>query len=768
MTSEIILKFSGIAAFTLCPSLAIAQEIITGKVVNKQGNAVELANVVELKADSSFIAGSVTDPQGIFRMTRAAEAVFVKASYMGFKPKVMRLDEFKGVLTLEDDSKTIDEVVVKASQSVYRMNGEGLTAQIQHSVFSKMGSVNDVLAQLPFISVHEGNITVLGKGTPLIYLDNREIQDKNELTGLRSEDIKDIQVITHPGSRYPSNVNAVIRITTIRKRGDGLSGTVEWTGRQRKLFSQTDYLSLNYRKGGLDVSGMAYYIEDRDHEKYNNTKSFSYNQTPVSVESKSTDKLRSRFFVTRGRVNYASADNTLSTGAQYFFSRTIGVDFNSNTDNRANDIKGLHEFQNRMDRTNQASYHYGNAYLRKEFSHKLLADLDLTYINRRVGTDQVSTETENNTTLSIPSLSNSHSQMGAEKLLLSKPTTVGTFSAGEEFTFTDSRQQFDMMNGEIAQDIPSNSNRSLQRLLSVFADYGHNWGRWSANLGLRYEFASFDYSLNGVRQPAQSKDYHNLIPNVSLTYSKDNLSATLSFRSTINRPSYQNLRANMSYNDRYSYEGGNPSLQPTHTQDIGLMLSWKDLVLSADYKLYKDAIMFYTRPYGGEPVTVSSFMNHDYNAFNIMGLYSPTIGWWKPSVTLSGNFQRLTYNGIDYDSPTLTYAFKNIFTLPANFLLNINLEGSSAGHDQTIYRKSNLTTSVGLSRQWGRWFVKLNADDLLRTNREAWRLQTNGITSTKWLKNDSRCVYLTIRYSFNPVKSKYQGGKSGNSEQNRL
>ncbi len=763
-----MIKLLEVITLSLCPLQTIAQETLTGKVTDMRHNPVELANVVELNADSTFIAGCVTDGKGAFRMPRTDKAVFIKASYIGLKPKVMKIDQFNGVIMLEDESKNIGEVVVKASPRIYRMTGEGLTARIQNSVFGKMGSVNDVLAQLPFISVHEGNITVLGKGTPLIYLDNREIQDKNELATLRSEDIKDIQIITNPGSRYPSNVNAVIRITTIRKRANGLSGTVEWTGRQRRLFSQTDYLSLNYRKGGLDVSGMAYYIEDRDREKYNNTKSFPYNQTPVSVESKSTDRLRSRFFVTRGRVNYVSADNTLSTGAQYFFSRTIGVDFNSNTDNRADDMDGLHVFQNRIDRTNQVSYHYGNAYLRKEFAHKLVADLDLTYVNSHIGTDQISTETEDNTLLQIPSLANSDSQMGAERLLISKPTTVGTFSGGEEFTFTDNRQRFDMRNDEIAQDIPSGSNRSLQRLLSVFADYGHSWGRWSANLGLRYEFVSFDYSVGGIRQPGQSRDYHNLIPNLSLTYSKDDLSATLSFRSTIDRPSYQNLRANMSYNDRYTYEGGNPALQPAHIQDFGLMLNWKDVVLSADYKLYKDAVMFYTRPYEGKPVTVFSFMNNDFNNLLLMGSYSPTIGWWKPTVTLSGNFQRLSYNGMDYNSPTLTYAFKNVFTLPSNFLLNINMEGSSAGHDQTIYRKSNFTTSVGLSRQWGRWFVKLTANDLLRTNREAWVLSTNGITSTKWLKNDSRFVSLTLRYSFNPVKSKYQGGTSGNSEQNRL
>ena len=43
---------------------------------------------------------------------------------------------------------------------------------------------------------------MFGKGTPLIYINGRLVQDKNELAQLNSQDIKNVEVITNPGSKY--------------------------------------------------------------------------------------------------------------------------------------------------------------------------------------------------------------------------------------------------------------------------------------------------------------------------------------------------------------------------------------------------------------------------------------------------------------------------------------------------------------------------------------------------------------------------------------
>ena len=81
---------------------------------------------------------------------------------------------------------------------------------------------------------------------------------------------------------------------------------------------------------------------------------------------------------------------------------------------------------------------------------------------------------------------------------------------------------------------------------------------------------------------------------------------------------------------------------------------------------------------------------------------------------------------------------------------------------------SDLTTSSSLSRQFGHLLVKVAIQDISRSDREAWNLDTNGVYSSKWRKRDSCCMLQTFQYSFNTTRSKYRGTGAENDEKSRL
>lgn len=68
--------------------------------------------------------------------------------------------------------------------------------------------------------------------------------------------------------------------------------------------------------------------------------------------------------------------------------------------------------------------------------------------------------------------------------------------------------------------------------------------------------------------------FFNKLP--ALAYEHENLNMSLSNRTTVDRPSYYNLRSSINYNDPYTYEGGNPSLVPMYTNKLSYLLGWKD------------------------------------------------------------------------------------------------------------------------------------------------------------------------------------------------
>ena len=99
-----------------------------------------------------------------------------------------------------------------------------LVAQVANTELANLGTANDVLSRLPFINMDGDEISIVGKGKPAVFIDNRPVRDESELQMLRSENIKNIQIITSPGAEYASDVKAVIKIQTRQPFIKGLMG----------------------------------------------------------------------------------------------------------------------------------------------------------------------------------------------------------------------------------------------------------------------------------------------------------------------------------------------------------------------------------------------------------------------------------------------------------------------------------------------------------------------------------------------------------------
>ena len=81
---------------------------------------------------------------------------------------------------------------------------------MQGTVLSKMGTAEDVLKHIPGLQKKNDAYEVFGKGSPIIYVNGRLLRDLSELDQLKSEDIKNVELITSR-ARYDASVKAVIR-----------------------------------------------------------------------------------------------------------------------------------------------------------------------------------------------------------------------------------------------------------------------------------------------------------------------------------------------------------------------------------------------------------------------------------------------------------------------------------------------------------------------------------------------------------------------------
>ena len=212
-------------------AIAAMGQSVTGKVVNAQGEALPYANVFLLTPkDSTFIKGTISDATGVFSVDGYSKGDVLKVSAMGYKTSYLTCQsDSVGIIAMQEDSKLLGEVVVKGHRNYVKSNNMGLTVSMIDNPLSKLGSALDAIKQMPLISGIGNNISVLGKGTPEIYINHRKVRDNSELQQLSSQNIQSVEIITNPGAKYEADVKSVIIIHT-KKQDLGWAGLASFTG----------------------------------------------------------------------------------------------------------------------------------------------------------------------------------------------------------------------------------------------------------------------------------------------------------------------------------------------------------------------------------------------------------------------------------------------------------------------------------------------------------------------------------------------------------
>ena len=79
-------RLTTMAALMLSIAGAIQAQEIKGRVIDHEGQPVPYANVVLHTADSAYVAGTVTDDEGVFALTERAQGTLLHVTYIGYRP----------------------------------------------------------------------------------------------------------------------------------------------------------------------------------------------------------------------------------------------------------------------------------------------------------------------------------------------------------------------------------------------------------------------------------------------------------------------------------------------------------------------------------------------------------------------------------------------------------------------------------------------------------------------------------------------------------
>ena len=685
-------------------------------------------------------------------------------------------DSLKSVSMMQE----LQEVVVKGNLPNTRLKGNAMITRIQGTPLSDAGTLGEMLLKVPGMTGTDETPEVLGKGSPLIYINGRLMRDNSELKRLRSEEIRDVEVINNPGAQYDATVRAVVRIRTVRQQGDGLSLDLTLSDEHdlRYDFDRPQAkVGSNYRKNGVDVFSSVYYYHQ------------DYRQYSTIEDITTTEKVFRQY----GPYTMTWKHDNLTY--------TFGVNWQL-SDNHSLGVRA--DLKHQMNGKNQVIYDEdvfeNNALIDHLYSHqtsketKPLGWLTNTYYNGNVGklgidfnfdfmrngtdTDRENVEQSRVADDFVVTKSGTRSRLYAGKLVLSYPVWKGELEAGTEMTFVNRNNTY-----WIDKAIIANSDAEItENNVAVFAEYSCDFKKYgSASVGLRYEHTLMDYDDAINKDEKMHRSMDEWFPTASYSVTLGKVQTALSYSIKTYRPSFFAMNDAVTYISRYMYQAGNSQLLNERVRDLTLNVSYKWITLTASYEHLTNPITqwnFLTET----DAMLCKHINLD-KPINTLSAYlavTPRVGIWSLNATAGFEKQDLYLDvegpqgvyRVYYDKPQYTLNAYNTFTLKHGWRFDVNLMYRSSGCSYNFYNDT-YNLRLGLVAQ----------KSLLKDNSLTLRAAVLDCFQRNRMNEFSDCGYnqiqqnnrfsthklmLSLIYRLNATRSKYKGTGAGKDAQARM
>ena len=212
-------------------SVAIAQVVIRGKVIDQTGESVPGANI-QVKGGSQ---GTISDLDGKFSLNVPNRRSVITVSFIGYVTQELPVDVSKPMsIILKEDTKTLDEVVVVGYQEVKKRDLTGSVAKVNmddmlktpsssfdQTLGGRVAGVNVTSAEgtpgATMSIVIRGNNSLTQDNSPLYVIDGFPVEDPAIASTINSSDIESLDILKDASATAiygARGANGVVIITT--------------------------------------------------------------------------------------------------------------------------------------------------------------------------------------------------------------------------------------------------------------------------------------------------------------------------------------------------------------------------------------------------------------------------------------------------------------------------------------------------------------------------------------------------------------------------
>ncbi|GGK06168.1 outer membrane beta-barrel family protein [Parabacteroides faecis] len=706
-----------------------ADYTIKGQVVDSLSNETvpyATLNIALANAPQKAIKLLACDDDGKFTTTLKQPGKYIiSMQSLGKVPAVKHftLSENKksldlGKLYMNDDSQQLNEVTVVAQKPLVTVEVDKITYSLEDDPEAKTNNALEMFRKVPMVTVDgEDKIQLKGSSNYKIYMNGKP---SNLLSGENASDvlksmpassIKNIEVITDPGSKYDAEgVGGIINIITAKNAMQGYTGTVRANASSLGSFGGGGYVSLKVGNLGLTAN----YGYNNRNSPWNDSYSERTTEKDLLADGQPTKLIENGRSKYKGPFQYGYLEasyeidtlNLISVGANLFRGKSknlseldavlnpLGNEFNSSP---------VYKFH----RNSVSEGTFGSTDLNVDYQHSTSKKDELLTVSYRFS--QSPNDNESNTELSDVVnyyLSNEYPKWNINDASTMEHTgqvdyttpifNKQTLEAGVKYINRQNKsntlEQIYNDSTKIWEDHSRDNSqfRHTQHIYSAYLGYLIRLNKFGIKAGVRAEGTSLKAEF--ARKPDMdfSTDYFDVVPNATLTYQIDmSTQIRLGYNMRIQRPGIWYLNPYINDVNPQNISQGNPNLDSEKSNNVNLNFSKFTQKFSINASL---SYTFVNNPIERYSFTAdfptddprSQYNGAMWNTYDNIGKKQQVgmflYGNWSPTTW----FRIYMNGGLDYTdlkAPTLDLKKDGVsgrvfagtqFTLPKDFRINLN------------------------------------------------------------------------------------------------
>lgn len=743
-----------------------------------------------LKNDSTVVATTETKSEGQYTFSKIISGNYrLKISYVGYATQEKNIelknaDYVVSTAKLRLENIKLNEISVKATKPLITQELGKISVNVEGSVLANNGNSIDILRNAPFVRIDDKmNISLKGKKVTIL-LDGRMVNVSGEsleafLSGIPSQTIEKIELVSNPGAKYEATGLAVINIRTTKMKSYGTTGTFTAgigtgtyprynTGLQ--LYHKKDKVNIY---GGVNLQHTERYFKttnQRDLEQ-NGSSYLKFDDFEHDVRATNTMNLKfgSDFIInSKTNLNFLIQSDLIQ--------RDRTVDYHSYISKQSNKVDSS------LATNSYGIATYGNVLGNINFNHKIGAKnaeivADTDFGRYFIGwTEESKNDFLRNAdnlrqTIIIQTPWDRKIDFQVVRLVYKQPFKSGNFESGIQYRQTNALTNF-RYDRKIDSDWVSDPDKVSsfnynEKVSAAYINYDGKVNKLTYQLGLRTETTN----INGLEKTNGSKtkqNYTNLFPAFTFQYSpSENNQFSTSYSRKIIRHGYEWQSSKLLFKSLFFYSRGNPTLQPALANSLEMAYTHKQfLTLNLSYTTTKNNLSALPMREGNNTIyQIGNVPRADIYSFDI-ALNKQITPKWQTSTGIQLLKMRTITDVINSSSiGGYSYYFhtQNYFTLGKVGKLDVSATYQPRDYSGVFIIQPVYSIDLGFSKSIlnKKADLRLIVTDVFNTDTGRYTFNGNSVNMFEEYKVESRFIRLNFTYRFGNKNVKMKDRKTG-------